>query len=660
MKRLFDFLRSNLYVTTALNLILAMLVYSLCRLEFYLVNAADFFPDLDTATLPTIFAGGLKFDLSAVLYTNLLYLLLMLIPFRFRLNRAYQQVAKWIFIVVNALAIIINLSDSIYFKFTSRRTTMSFFSEFQNDNNLGGIVADGALNYWHVVLAGIVLIAVLVLLYRNPIRKSSPRVSSRSSFAYYLRNSIALVVAVFLIVNGMRGGFGSFVRPITLSNANQYVTKPLEASIVLNTPFCLLRTIGKHPYKDPHYFNDKEELESIYTPLRQRGGAQSVPMNKKNVVIFILESFSKEFVGELNRDLDNGSYRGYTPFLDSLIRHSLTFEYTFANGRKSIDAMPSVLSSIPRFYEPYFLTSYSNNRVSGIADVLNDEGYYTAFFHGAPNGSMGFEAFANISGFQDYYGKTEYDNAHPGNDDYDGHWGIWDEEFFQFYAHSLSTFHEPFMAALFSVSSHHPFHVPARYADVFTEEGGHPLHKCIRYTDNALRLFFDYARRQPWYDNTLFVITADHTNALTRKEYLTDAGYFKVPIVFFTPDGSLSGRIPAIASQADIMPTVLGHLNYRKPYFAYGNNLLDTAYTSHYAINHYDQTFQLFRDSLLIQFDGDKTTAIYNFVTDVPQRDNLLSTLPADRRQYYERLIKAVVQQYIDRMTANRMTIDAE
>jgi len=273
---------------------------------------------------------------------------------------------------------------------------------------------------------------------------------------------------------------------------------------------------------------------------------------------------------------------------------------------------------------------------------------------------MGFEAFANISGFQDYYGKTEYDNAHPGNDDYDGHWGIWDEEFFQFYAHSLSTFHEPFMAALFSVSSHHPFHVPARYADVFTEEGGHPLHKCIRYTDNALRLFFDYARRQPWYDNTLFVITADHTNALTRKEYLTDAGYFKVPIVFFTPDGSLSGRIPAIASQADIMPTVLGHLNYRKPYFAYGNNLLDTAYTSHYAINHYDQTFQLFRDSLLIQFDGDKTTAIYNFVTDVPQRDNLLSTLPADRRQYYERLIKAVVQQYIDRMTANRMTIDAE
>ena len=663
MKRLFECLRSNLYATTALNIVLAMLVYSLCRLEFYLVNADDFFPDLDTDTLPTIFAGGLKFDLSAVLYTNILYLLLMLIPFRFRLNRTYQRVAKWIFIIVNSLAVIVNLSDSIYFKFTSRRTTMSFFSEFQNDNNLGGIVADGALNYWYVVLTGIILIAALVLLYRNPIRKTSPRashVSSRSSLFYYFRNSVALVVAVFFIVNGMRGGFGSFVRPITLSNANQYVTKPLEASIVLNTPFCLLRTIGKHPYKDPHYFDDKQELESIYTPLRQQGDVQSEPMNKKNVVIFILESFSKEFVGELNRDLDNGSYRGYTPFLDSLIRHSLTFEYTFANGRKSIDAMPSVLSSIPRFYEPYFLTSYSNNRVSGIADVLNPEGYYTAFFHGAPNGSMGFEAFANVSGFQDYYGKTEYDAAYPGNDDYDGHWGIWDEEFFQFYGHTLSTFREPFMAALFSVSSHHPFHVPARYADTFVEEGGHPLHKCIRYTDNALRLFFDYARQQPWYDNTLFVITADHTNALTRKEYLNDAGYFKVPIVFFTPDGSLSGRVPAIASQADIMPTVLGHLNYRKPYFAYGNNLLDTAYARHYAINHYDQTFQLFRDSLLIQFDGDKTTAIYNFVTDVPQRDNLLSSFPAARRQDYERLIKAVVQQYIDRMTANRMTIDAE
>lgn len=657
MKRLFNFLRGNLYVAVVINLLLAMALYSICRLEFYLVNESDFFPDLNTATLPTIFAGGLKFDLTAVLYTNMLYLLLMLIPFRFRLNTTYQSVARWIFIVVNAIGVVINLGDSIYFKFTSRRTTMSFFQEFENDNNLGGIVADGALNYWYVVLTGVALIAALVLLYHNPVGHANQvsRRTTKASAAYYVRNVIALLVAVFFIVNGMRGGFGSFVRPITLSNANQYVTKPLEASIVLNTPFCLIRTIGKHPYKDPHYFDDKARLEALYSPLHQMDGVQTEPMNKKNVVIFILESFSKEFVGELNKDLDNGTYKGYTPFLDSLIRESLTFEYSFANGRKSIDAMPSVLSSIPRFYEPYFLTSYSNNRVSGIADVLNGEGYYTAFFHGAPNGSMGFEAFANVSGFQDYYGKTEYDAAHPGNDDYDGHWGIWDEEFFQFFGQTLSTFQQPFMTALFSVSSHHPFHVPARYADVFVEEGGHPLHKCIRYSDNALRRFFDYARQQPWYANTIFVITADHTNALTRKEYLTDAGYFKVPIVFFTPDGSLRGRVADIASQADIMPTVLAHLNYRKPYFAYGNNLLDSTYTRHYAINHFDQTFQLFEDSLLVQFDGERVTGVYNFVEDVFQKHNLSND---NFDTTYRQQIKAIVQQYIDRMTSNRMTVE--
>ncbi len=654
------FLHGNIYATVVINLLLAMLIYSLCRMEFWLVNSSDFFPGLHITDMGNIFYGGLRFDLSAVLYTNILYIALMLIPFRFRYSIRYQSVTRWIFIGVNTLALIINLSDSIYFKFTSRRTTMSFFSEFQNDNNLLGIFAEGAMQYWYVVAFGVLLTVMLVILYFRPRFSPSPLKSRSSSIFYYVRHTIALVLAVFLIVNGMRGGFGAFVRPITLSNANAYVHKPLEASIVLNTPFCLLRTIGKHPYKDPHYFDDKQQLASLYTPIHHP--SETAPFNKKNVVVLILESFSKEFIGELNQSLDGGRYKGYTPFLDSLIRQSLTFEYSFANGRKSIDAMPSVLSSIPRFYEPYFLTSYSNNKVSGIADVLDDEGYYTAFFHSAPNGSMGFDAFANVSGFKHYYGKNEYDAAYPNNNDYDGHWGIWDEEFMQFFAQTMGTFQQPFMTAIFTTSSHHPFHIPERYRDAFPEQGGHEIHKCIRYSDNAIRQFFKRAKTMPWYNNTLFVITADHTNALTKKEYQNDAGNFKVPIIFFTPDGSLRGRIPVIASQNDVMPTVLGYLHYNKPYFAFGNNLLDSAYTSAhpYAINHFDQTFQFFQDSLLLQFDGERSNAIYNFVTDTFQQHNLISQVPEKRRIAMERQIKAIVQQYIDRMTSNRFTVDAD
>ena len=652
MKRLISVIRGNIYAVTCLNLLMVMFLYTLCRAEFYVVNMSDYFPNMGTDRLRTLMLGGLKFDLSAVLYSNLLYIVMMLVPFRFRYKTAYQTSTKWIFIIVNAIAIFMNLSDSVYFKFTNRRTTMSFFTEFQNDDNVFSILGQGMLNYWYVTVTGIVLIVGLVVLY---VRPSFNLKSPRGTWWYYVRNIIAFGVAGFLSVNGMRGGFGSFVRPITLSNANVYTEKPLEASIVLNTPFCLLRTIGKKPYKNPEYFKDEKELAKEYEPIiypHPRG-----EFREMNVVIFILESFSKEFVGELNRDLKNADgspYKGYTPFLDSLIRQGLTFEYTFATGRKSIDAMPSVLSSIPRYYEPYVLTSYSNNRVSGIADVLGKKGYYTAFFHGAPNGSMGFESFAKVSGFQAYYGKTEY-----GNDaDYDGTWAIWDEPFFQFFATKMSTFRQPFMTALFSASSHDPFRIPSEYERVYPEDGIHKIHKCVRYTDNALRKFFDTAKQQPWYENTLFVITADHTNALTRKEYINDAGHYKVPIIFYTPNGDLRGRLPVIAEQTDIMPTVLGYLNYEKPYFAFGHDVLDPNYAHHYALNHNDQIFQLFTDSLMLQFDGQQTKAVYNFVKDTELQHNILPSVSRERLNTMEKRMKAVIQQYVVRMIENRLTVE--
>lgn len=648
------FLKNNICVLTAWNLILVLLLYQVCRIAFFVINKS-FFPDTTASQMVTICLGGLRFDLTATLYTNILYLLMMLIPFRFRYKQKYQLVAKLIFWVMNGFALLVDCMDIPYFRFTSRRTTMSFFSEFKNDNNTMSIIGDGLVEYWYVAVLFAAVLFLLIKLYKAPNIKQDAvyqiYTHSKESWLYYVRNTVFMLLAVMFSIFGMRGGIGSFVRPITLSNANVYVNKPLEASIVLNTPFCLLRTIGKKPYKDPHYFKSEKEIAAVYQPivLPHPNGE----FKKMNVVVFIMESFSKEFVGVLNKTMDGGKYKGYTPFLDSLIQHSLTFEYTFSNGRKSIDAMPSVLSSIPRFYEPYFLTSYSNNKVSGIAGELDKKGYYTAFFHGAPNGSMGFEAFAHVSGFKHYYGMNEYNNSA----DYDGTWAIWDEKFFQFFANKMTSFRQPFMTALFSATSHHPFVVPEEYKSRFPEVGGHPIHKCIEYSDMALQHFFKTASKQPWFKNTLFVITADHTNALTKPDYTNDAGSYKVPIVFYTPNGSLRGHLPVIAQQIDIMPTILGYLNYDKPFIAYGNDVLDPKYTHHYACNFNDQIFQFFQDSLMLQFDGQHTRAIYNFVSDVRLKKNIKTQVSAARQKQMETKLKAIIQQYIERMTEDRMTM---
>lgn len=651
--KIFDSMKLNSknFFTTPLallvNLMLSMGVFIVCRLVYYGVNHT-YFPGLGPAEWNTIVRGGFMFDLSGLLYINSLYIVLMAFPWRLKEHPAYRGLAKGIFILTNSLVIVSNLMDAVYFKYTNRRTTASVFNEFSSEGNIGSILATEALRYWYLVILGALLIFLLIKLYKKP----APLTKPFYPLPYYLVQLLFFATVVPCVVFGIRGGIGYAVRPITISNANQYVDRPIEANLVLNTPFAVIRTLGKKVYADPNYFPDSTALERVFTPVHRPDSAQT--FRPLNVVVLILESFGKEYIGSLNRTAEGGNYRGFTPFLDSLIDRSLTFEYSLANGRKSIDGMPSVLSSLPMFIEPYFVTHYSMNRVSGIAGELKKKGYHTSFFHGAPNGSMGFQAFSRTTGYEAYYGMTEYGD----NKDFDGTWAIWDEEFFQFFAEKLGTFPEPFTSAIFSASSHHPFRIPERYRNVFPE-GKLPIHKCIRYTDYALRRFFETASRQPWFDRTLFVITADHTNDTALPEYKTDYGLYSVPVIFYHPgNDSLCGRRQALAQQIDIMPTVLGYLGYDRPFVAFGRDLLHTPDSTAYAVNYNNQVYQYFKGNYMLQFDGTSVRAVYDFVGDPLLQENRAGRVPEEAEM--EKELKAIIQQYIERMTSDRLTIDSD
>ena len=304
--------------------------------------------------------------------------------------------------------------------------------------------------------------------------------------------------------------------------------------------------------------------------------------------------------------------------------------------------------------------------MSGIARELDSKDYYTAFFHGAENGSMGFQAFAKATGFRDYYGRTEYgeDPRFGGDDDFDGTWAIWDEPFLQYYALKMSEFKQPFMTAMFTASSHSPYVLPEEYKEMYPEEEV-PIHKCIRYTDNSLRKFFDTAKRQPWYDNTLFIITSDHTNQSNRAEYQTDLGVFGSPILFFDPTGQITpGQRHCVAQQSDIMPTVLGYLGYDRPYVAFGQDLLQTADDDTWAVNHTNGIYQYVKGDYVIQFDGEKLIAAYNYKTDWFMKKNLLKQGAGSKEQgagsqfgQMLRELKAIIQSYMQRMVNNELVV---
>lgn len=607
------------------NILLVYICYSICRVIFILDNW-DSFNYLTASDFIRLCRGGLLFDTAAIAYSNVLYVLLVFLPLHLKERNGYRRFVKWTFVVVNLLMLAMNLMDSGYFPFSNQRTTTSIFAQFSNEDNLVGILCIEAIRSWYLIVAFVCFAFVLWKFYRVPEYKS------QNKLCYYVVSLAAFVIFAFGSFVGIRGGIGKAIRPITLSNANHFTKRPAEASIVLNTPFAFIRTIGNEHFTVPEYFSDREQMQKIYTPLHQPSGNEE--FRPLNVVQIILESNSMEYYG-----------RGFTPFLDSLMNESLSCVNSFANGRISIDAMASVLSSIPRMGESFILTPSALNPLSSAAGELGrHKGYHTAFFHGAQENSMGFKAYSQSVGYQEYYGRESYGD----DSDFDGHWSIWDEEFLQFFARKMDSFPEPFATAVFTATSHHPYLIPEKYIDRF-QEGPLPIHKCVAYTDMAVRRFFETASSMPWYENTLFVICADHTNIVEIPEYGTEAGRYKIPIMFYMPDGSLKNNIGGTIQQIDIMPTILGILNYDRPYIAFGNDLFNTPSQNTFAVGCNNGIFHLFKDGYMLQFDGQKPVAMYAYDSDRMLQDNLIDRVDCQDNLL---LLKSFIQQYMERMTA--------
>ena len=651
MRKKDNILLKTPFMTVVLNLLVIYISFMLCRVVFIWYNWNVFDGNLDKDVILKMLPGALKFDTAGIMYLTVPYMLLTMLPFHFKENRTYYTIVKVILIILVSAGIAANLIDTVYFPFTGCRSTLNVLAEFKNESGgqMRSIVMNAVMENWYLVLLFIVMVWVLCITIRIPVAVQYKRLS-----VYYIVKTGLLLVCVFASVVGIRGGISTSIRPITMSNAYQYADRPADAAAVLNTPFCVIRTAGRVKIEVPRYFSE-EELEKIYSPVIMPDS--TAVFTPKNVVIFILESFGGEYVGFMNKGLE-GTH-DCTPFLDSLMSHSLTFEYSFANGRKSIDASPSVLSGIPMPKHNFVLTTtMMSKEVSGLAEELDRKGYYSAYFHGADNQSMGFQSYSRAIGYKDYFGMDEFD-ADPrfgGHSMFDGVWAIWDEEFLQFMCAKINTFKEPFVSTVFTATSHHPFNIPDRYKDIYPEEPNLDMYRCIRYSDNALRLFFEKASKEPWFNNTLFVLTADHTNQSEHPAYQAEYGKFRIPIIFYDPSGDIAGHRDAIAQQSDILPTIMGYLGYDKPFISFGQNLFATPDEDTWAANYQNGMYMYYKGDWMIKFDGEQQTGLYAFRKDAALKENLKGTRPDVEEEMIKEL-KALIQQYLEHMTTKELVI---
>lgn len=606
----------------------ALLILTFCRILFILY-LNSYLRGAPMAQLPKVFLAGVLFDIQALVYALGLFHLFSLIP-PLTERKAYQVLLKVFFTLGVGTIILLNFIDLEFFKIKTRRSGIELFYLLNDKSNP---VGSYIYHYWWITL--LFLLSLAALIYFYPRHKPAAKPARPLPAIVWF-----LVISAFLVL-GARGGF--YTRPLRSFDAARFVdTRWVSATI--NSPTQLLTSYSSAIPPAIHYMSDEECIQ-IVRPVKTAKLNPKI-RKKPNIVLIILESFGRDYCGFLM-----GRER-YTPFLDELAQKSIVFENAYSCGTTSMESVPAIFASIPSLLEvPYINSNFQNNNVHGLHYYLSKSGYNCSFYYGAENGSMGFDNFLRISGDIRYYGRNEYPSRES---DYDGSWGIWDEPYLQYFVKEVAQMKQPFFTSVFTLTSHDPYRIPSQYASVF--KGGElPIYKAVQYTDYALRQFFRKAETQPWFNNTIFVITADHPSHSVSEYFYTPSGKYEIPIMLYSPKLIKPARIDSITvSQLDIMPTILEFGQVKEPFFAMGGSLLDTL-SPRTAINKDYGVAQLIRYPYCLRLFHDGTFIMHEQAKNVPNEDIRYVLTPAEQelQKQMETELKAKLQLYNNSLLNN-------
>ena len=618
-----------------LRLALVMFIFTLIRCLFYAADKGQF-PNFQLFEFIKILIISLRFDLSSVLYINALYILSVLFPFDFRKNKIYKGVQKGIFLAFNISLICFEIGEIATFPVQLRRMHWSDFSIIINtldqwDNFLS--------KNWYLFIGGVVVFYLFSKIYdKFSPKEESEQAENTSKFSTRFITQLLLIPSLIaLYVVGGRGGLQ--LRPITPISAADYVSDTRWLPLMSNTTMNFLVSFQQKFIEKKDYLDEKS-MTNYNENWQHKPDNQ--PFRSMNVVVIAMESFGSDYTSTWNED------KGVTPFLDSLIGESLYSKNSFANACRSAQGIVAITAGIPQMMDDALQFSpYQNNKINSLASLLKQKGYYTAFFHASKPGSMMFDKYSGLAGYEHFEDKTSYPN--PADDDQN--WGIFDRPYFQYVVEKMNKMPQPFHTFTFSLTSHYPYisekDFEAKHPDVV------PYKRCVMYSDDALRQFFTAASKQPWFENTLFIVSADHTGGNPRPQYQTRLGKYRIPILFYCPKEKLKLEDNSTTlQQIDILPSVMDFLHYDKSFFSFGKSIFKQKKDNTLSINYIEGLYQVVSPQYNLVFDGEKTMGMYDYHKDVLLQNDLSEQLPEEKTRL-ENYLKAAIQEHHKRMIDN-------
>ena len=596
MKKLNWPLRAN--VLNQILLAFALLTFS--RLAWFVGNAF-WLPPIGVDEYIWAHLVGIYFDLPVVVVLFLPCWIWVLFGGSYR--SAYPWINKLLFVMGAFPALILNGIDTGYSQVTAKRSGYELFETLGDDaNKLTPYILDNLF-----LIGGLLILAYFIFRY-TPTKRQYPNIHF---IEFPIKSIFSTVLFAAGCLLGFRGGWQ--LRPLRAIDASNFVA-PEIAPLVTSTPLQMISTWQRNglPTFDFPIQWPQTETKSEKIARNNNDAAQWLDLNTKplpafpmsrsqgggwvqpNIVFIIVESLARDYTG-----FGNGT--PFTPYLDKLAKDpkTLYFPYCYANGTKSIEMVPSIFCGMPNLMSEFYVTSaYANNKVNNAFALAN--GYKTAFFHGSNNGTMGFQSFLKQTGLQQYHGIDQY----PSGDyprDFDGNWGIFDEPYLQHVIGCIDTMVDnkrPFFTSVFTLSSHHPYTIPQPYLNKLPGDEGTVQHT-IAYADIALKKFFETAATKPWFENTIFVITGDHTSHSDKEYFYSQSGHYEIPLLVYSPGVDIRGNLQTqvdstikiatgkTLSQCDILPTVWSLLGASSPRLGFGHSAFDPNYKGY--STHFDK-----------------------------------------------------------------------
>jgi len=547
----------------------------------------DLIGSASTADLAQAFLNGLRFDLRLCVYYIALPLSLSILCRPLMLRRTWQLV--WLGICAT-LVILLGMVELNFYQEFHQRLNALVFQYLQED-------AKTVLSMlWHgfpvvkLLTALALLSAIFIALLRriNKVSRANAAAATGSRSTLLLQHALVFVLCLVVSVLAARG---TLRQGPPLRWGDAFTTESVFANHLGLNGALSLWTVAKARYLDDNKRQrpamPEEQATALTRALLLTANDQLVDKDSavirrhftppadgklavKNVVVILMESFAAHFVGAL------GSDAGITPEFDKLAKEGLLFKNFFSNGTHTHQGLFASMACFPNLpgFEYLMQMPEGSHAFSGLPQLLSPRGYEDFYVYNGDFAWDNQQGFFRNQGMSRFIGRYDFKNPTV----FDPTWGVADQDMFNRGAEEIAQQKQPFYALLQTLSNHTPYPLPSPLpVQPVTDHGSLNDHlTAMRYADWALGQFFEKARKLPQFNETLFVLLADH--GFAAHEQLTEMDLFRHHIAMLMIAPGIQQRfgktIETVGSQVDMVPTIMGRLGEPVTHQCWGRDLL--------------------------------------------------------------------------------------